>query len=91
MKIAAIILGVLIYISLDEKNAAVIADKGIAANVSEDYWLKPYQAICGAFNTGNPTDGVVRAIATIGDELANHFPRSDDDVNELPNRPIIET
>jgi uncharacterized membrane protein len=32
---------------------------------------------------------VVEAITTIGNELANHFPRSDDDINELPNRPII--
>jgi putative membrane protein len=81
--------GVLIYISLDEKNAAVIADKAIAEKLSENYWLQPYQAICGAFTSGNPVDGVVEAITTIGNELANHFPRSDDDINELPNRPII--
>jgi putative membrane protein len=37
---------------------------------------------------GRPGDGIVAAIERVGAVLAEHFPRSADDSNEIPDRLI---
>jgi putative membrane protein len=37
---------------------------------------------------GRPGDGIVAAIERVGAVLAEHFPRSADDKNEIPDRLI---
>jgi putative membrane protein len=37
---------------------------------------------------GRIADGMIAAIRDVGDVLAAHLPRADDDVNELPDRLI---
>jgi len=37
---------------------------------------------------GRVADGMVAAVAEVGQVLAPHFPRADDDVDELPDRLI---
>jgi putative membrane protein len=37
---------------------------------------------------GNAAAGLVGAVSQVGTVLAEHFPRADDDVNELPDRLI---
>jgi putative membrane protein len=80
---------VLILISVAEERAVIIADRGIAEKLPADYWHIPQAAIAHALQEGRPTDGLVAAVAEIGGQLAHHFPRSDDDKNELPDRPRI--
>ena len=81
--------GVLIFVSLEEDQAAIVADTGIASKVPEDYWRKPHGIIVDAMKQGKHAEGIVQAIDTIAVELAAHFPRESDDVNELPDKPRI--
>jgi putative membrane protein len=37
---------------------------------------------------GRPADGIVAAIERVGAVLAEHFPRSDQDSNEIPDKLI---
>ena len=81
--------GVLIFVSLQEKQAAIVADKGIASKVSENYWHGPHTMIVRAMTQGKHAEGIIEAVETIAVELARHFPRKEDDINELPDKPNI--
>ncbi len=81
--------GVLIFASLEEEQAAIVADKGIAEKVPADYWHKPHGMIIEAMKQGKHAEGIVKAIETMAVELSAHFPRESDDVNELPDKPRI--
>jgi putative membrane protein len=37
---------------------------------------------------GRPGDGIVAAVGLIGDVLAEHFPKSSEDSNEIPDKLI---
>ena len=81
--------GVLIFVSLAEEQAAVVADKAIASKLPADYWRKPHGLIEGAMKKGHHVEGIVAAIEMITIELARYFPRQPDDINELPDQPRI--
>ena len=80
--------GVLLYLSLEEHRAELIADASIHDRVSEDHWGAAMTALVAAVKDGRPGDGMAQAVAAIGVVLAEHFPRSEGDVNELPDRLI---
>ncbi|KQS03943.1 hypothetical protein ASG11_06515 [Sphingomonas sp. Leaf357] len=80
--------GVLIYLSLDEHRAELIADAGIHAKVAPETWGAAMAALIAAVKDGRPGDGMAEAVAQVGIVLAEHFPRADDDRNELPDRLI---
>ncbi|HWK35067.1 TPM domain-containing protein, partial [Sphingomonas sp.] len=80
--------GVLLYLSLDEHRAELIADESIHTKVSQDVWGAAMAALVAAVKDGRPGDGMADAVAQIGIVLAEHFPRGADDVNELPDRLI---
>jgi putative membrane protein len=79
--------GVLIFVSLEEQEAAIVADTGIASKVSPDYWLALHTTIIGAIKQGNHSEGIIQTIEIVAAELAKHFPRQGDDVNEQSDRP----
>ncbi len=81
--------GILIYISLFERNVRVVADKGINAKVDRELW----QEIVGIIIRGIKSKGQAAAIGAAVDRcaeiLAAHFPLKPDDRNELGNEVII--
>jgi putative membrane protein len=81
--------GVLLFVSVAERYAEIIADRGIDAKVSEGTWKGIIEQLTSAIGSGRPTDGFVAAIASIGTALAAHFPPGTDDPNELPDHLII--
>lgn len=81
--------GVLIFVSLEEKQAAVVADTAIANKVAPDYWHRPQSMIMDGIRRHAHCEGIITAIDEIGVQLATHFPRQADDTNELPNKPTI--
>jgi len=81
--------GVLIFVSLEEDQAAIVADKGIASKVPPDYWQKLHTNMIEAIKQGNHSEAIIQAIETVSADLAGNFPREDDDINELPDRPKI--
>lgn len=81
--------GVLLYLSLAEHRAEIVADASIAAKVTPETWGAAMHALIDAVKNGRPGDGMVDAVDQIGKVLAEHFPRSADDINELPDRLIL--
>lgn len=80
--------GVLIYLSLAEHRAEIIADEGIASHVPADVWGAALAAMLIEIRAGRMADGLVAAVEAVGRVLAEHFPRAADDSNELPDRLI---
>lgn len=80
--------GVLIYLSLAEHRAEIVADEAIAAKVSPEVWGEAMATLVGGIRAGQAAGGLVGAIEQVGVVLAAHFPRAEDDINELPDRLI---
>jgi putative membrane protein len=80
--------GVLLYLSLDEHRAEIIADRAIHSRVAPDIWGAAMAALIAATRDGRPGDGMAEAVRQIGIVLAEHFPPRADDTNELPDRVI---
>lgn len=80
--------GVLLYLSLAEHRAELIADEAIHTRVADDVWGHAMASLVEAVKDGRPGDGMAAAVAEIGVVLAQHFPRGAGDVNELPDRLI---
>lgn len=80
--------GVLLYLSLDERRAEIVADAAIHRLVAPDVWGEAMGALLPDLRAGRPGAGMAAAVARIGTVLAEHFPKTEDDVNELPDRLI---
>jgi putative membrane protein len=80
--------GILIYLSMAEHRAEIIADEAIASKVAPEVWGDAMHALLGPIRAGRIGDGMVAAIQRVGAVLAEHLPRAADDQNELPDRVI---
>jgi putative membrane protein len=78
--------GVLLYLSLAERRAEIIADAAIHGRVAPELWGEVMADLLAGVRDGRPGDGLAAAIERIGAVLAEHFPRGEGDVNELPDR-----
>ncbi len=78
--------GVLIFVSLAERHAEVIADAGINARVPPERWDEIVAGLVGHAAAGRLVEGFEGAIAASGELLAREFPRQAGDVNELADR-----
>jgi putative membrane protein len=78
--------GVLLYLSLGEHQAEIIADAAIAAKVAPEIWGEAMAVMIDAVRDGRPGEGMAAAVERIGAVLAEHFPHSGSDPNELPDR-----
>lgn len=76
---------VLIFVGPKTRKFAIVADEGIHRVCKEAYWSQLAQQLSEGFKAGEYTVALVRLIEDIGRELAAHFPRLEDDVNELPD------
>ncbi|HEX2840681.1 TPM domain-containing protein [Hyphomicrobium sp.] len=81
--------GVLIFISIAEHHAEIVADAGIEERVPKGTWQDIVNRLTAAFSSGRHTDGFVAAIEEVGGHLAVHFPPGSLDANELPNHLIV--
>ncbi len=80
--------GVLIYLSMREHRAEIVADESIAAKVAAEVWGEAMGDMLVHIRCGRVAEGLAVGIRDVGHVLAEHFPRSDDDINELPDRLI---
>ncbi|WP_245600299.1 TPM domain-containing protein [Sphingomonas jaspsi] len=80
--------GILIYLSMGERRAEIIGDEAITKVTTDETWGEAMKALLVEVKQGRPGDGIVAAVAIIGDVLAQHFPRADNDVNEIPDKLI---
>lgn len=75
--------GVLIFVSLAERYAEIVADAGIDAKVPQDMWDSIVAGLIDDARHDRLADGFVTAIAAVGALLAEHFPVLADNANEL--------
>jgi putative membrane protein len=78
--------GVLVFVSLPERYARIVADQAIAERVAQAEWQEAVDALVGHMREGRVADGFVEAIERCGQVLAMHFPAKPDNRAELPNR-----
>jgi len=78
--------GILIFVSLAERYARIVADEGIAARVPQAEWQAAVDALIAHTRDGRIADGFIAAIGKCGKRLARHFPRRSRSRGELPNR-----
>lgn len=78
--------GVLIFASVAEHYAEIVADAGINAKVTPDVWDNAVDALVSGIGSGRPVDGFIAAIEQCGAVLAQNFPPGTLKRNELPNR-----
>lgn len=75
--------GVLIFVSLAEHYAEIVADSGINQHMPQHEWDAILRDLLAHARDGKLSDGFVAAIGAVGEHLATHFPVSTGDVNEL--------
>jgi putative membrane protein len=78
--------GVLIFVSLAEHYARIVADEGIASQVEQSVWQDAIDALLERMTYGEIGDGFVIAVEKCGRVLAEHFPPESDDKDQLPDR-----
>jgi len=78
--------GILIFVSLAEHYARIIADEGIAGRVPKSEWQDAVDALVAHMRGGRIADGFIAAIGSCGKVLAAHFPRTETKLDELPDR-----
>lgn len=80
--------GILIYLSMREHRAEIVADEAIAGKVAPEVWGDAMAAMLVHIREDHVADGLIAAVERAGTVLAEHFPRAENDVNELPDRLI---
>ena len=79
--------GVLIVVAPESQSVAVVGDEAIDALCPPGFWAEVADGAAAEFRAARFTEGIVSAIARVGDVLERHFPRrpGEDDRNELPD------
>lgn len=78
--------GVLLYLSLAEHQAVLLADRAINEKVPEGTWQGIIDRLVEGIRARRGAGAVAQAVGEVAERLAAHFPRRPDDVNELPDR-----
>jgi len=81
--------GVLIFVSVAERHARILADSSIDARVPAGTWQQIVDTLTGEIARKRPAEGFVQAIEQVGRHLSEHFPPGSRDPNELPNHLIV--
>lgn len=81
--------GVLIFVSVAERYAEILADKAINAKVEPGTWQGIVDHLTRDLAEGRAADGFAHAIEMAGAQLAKHFPPGSNDPNELPDHLIV--
>jgi putative membrane protein len=78
--------GILIFVSLAERYARIVADEGISQCVPQARWQTAVDTLIAHARADRVADGFVAAIEICGAELVAHFPRTPGNRDELPDR-----
>ncbi|HLK90869.1 MAG TPA: TPM domain-containing protein [Polyangia bacterium] len=81
--------GVLLFVAPRLRRFALVGDVGIHERVTPAFWSDVAHDLEATFKKGDLTGGIERALATIGERLAQHFPPDPTTGNELPDRVVV--
>jgi uncharacterized membrane protein len=74
---------VLLFIASEEQGFVILGDRGINEKVPHGFWDDILAGLTVRFKNGQFTDGLIEAIAAVGEHLKKYFPHSPGDVDEL--------
>jgi len=80
--------GILLYVSLAEHRAEIVADEAIARQVSAEVWGEAMAMLIDEIKAGRPGEGIVIAIQKIAEIVTPLAPATGDNPNEIPDRLI---
>ncbi len=81
--------GILIYISVLERQVRIIADSGINKKISQDMWNLLADDLTAGLGEKKYEAAIVGTVQKCGELLAQHFPAQKTEGNELPNSLIL--
>ena len=82
--------GILLFLSLFERRAVVLADKGIASKLGPEVWAEVVEMITLGARKKKLREQLEKAIRRCGELLSKEFPIQPGDCNELSNRVLIK-
>jgi putative membrane protein len=77
--------GALIYVSLYERMAVVLADQAALEKLGQPALDELCKGLTGRLKGGDPTEALVATIRAAGERLSAALPQAPGNVNELPN------
>lgn len=80
--------GILVYLSLSERRAEIVADEAIASQVEPEIWGEAMATLLAEVKAGRPGEGMARAVEAVGAVLARILPPTRDNPNEICDRLI---
>jgi putative membrane protein len=73
---------------MGERRAEIVGDEAITRVTTPETWGEAMAALLVEVKEGRPGEGIVAAVERVGDVLAEHFPKSSADTNEIPDKLI---
>jgi len=77
--------GILLFISVFERTAFVLADEGINAKLGADAWKQVVDSLTRGIRERRQGEAICAAVRRCGELVRSHFPVRRDDTNELAN------
>ncbi len=81
--------GVLIYLSLEEHRAEIVADRAIVEQVEPEVWGEAMAVLVDEVKQGRTGKGLALAVEQVGAVLHRILPARHNNPDELPNRVIL--
>lgn len=78
--------GVLLYVALADRRAAVWAGPGLVGASAPDFWARATALVADGFRAGDGAGGIAAALAAIGELARAAAPGDDAAGNELPDK-----
>jgi putative membrane protein len=80
--------GVLFFLSLLERKVWVLADRGIYEKIDQETLNRFAGIVTQGIRDHHACDALCEAIGQVGEVLAQHFPKTGEDTDELPDEVI---
>lgn len=74
---------VLFYLAVEDRKFAILGDAGINQKVQENFWDEVKEIVIEKLKQGLYAEGLADGILKAGEQLREHFPHHENDVNEL--------
>lgn len=82
--------GVLIFLSLMEREAVVLGDRAISSHLPATAWQEIVQIIVTGIRKKNTEEALLLSVQKAGELLSTHFPASGSNPNELSNHVVVK-
>ena len=74
---------VLLFIAPRSQTFAIVGDSGLHDRCGDEFWSDIRDTLAPEFAAGDYNEAIIHGIHRVARRLAEHFPRRDDDQNEL--------